>query len=114
MRTWLPKKNSNQIYLHPVSPLAIGTNFQVIQCATYTLAPELFPLRALMNTGVDASEYQNITLIFWITGGLNGIQVVYSIGVGATWLSAGLTFQGSPATWIEETIVIPALASQVI
>lgn len=104
--------NPNQNYLHPLSPLAIGINFQVIQNANYTLAPGFAPQKAVMNTGVDASDYQNITLSFWRTGGLNGMQVIYSIDGGATWLSAGLTFQGSPATWIEETIVISALDGQ--
>ncbi len=104
--------NPNQNYLHPVSPLALSTSFQVIQNANYTLAPGFAPQKAVMNTGIDATDYQNITLSFWRTGGLNGMQVIYSIDGGATWLSAGLTFQGSPATWIEETIVINALDGQ--
>jgi len=104
--------NPNQNYLHPVSPLALGSNFQVILNANYTLAPSLLPQKAIMNAGVNATDYQNITLSFWRTGGLNGMQVIYSIDGGTTWLSAGLTFQGSPTTWIEETIVITALAGQ--
>lgn len=103
--------NPNQNYLHPSSPLALNMMFQPILNANY-LAGGFSNVKAYMSTSIDASDYTDVTFSFWRAGGLNGMKVIYSIDGGQTWSDAGLTFQGSPTTWTEETIVINALDGQ--
>ncbi len=104
--------NPNQNYLHPSSPFALDGNFQLITNANYVAGSGFGTLRAVMSTSIDATDYSNVTFSFWRVGGLNGMKVIYSINGGQTWQDAGLNFQGSPTTWIEESIVIPALDGQ--
>lgn len=104
--------NPNQNYLHPVSPLALNISFQPILNSNYMAGGGFSNMKAVMNTSVDATNFTNITFSFWRVGGLNGMKVIYSINGGQTWQDAGLNFQGSPAEWTEETIVISALDGQ--
>lgn len=101
--------NPNQNYLHPTSPLALDGSLNPILNANFVLGGGAGIYRATMNNTVDASNYEDITVSFWRTGGLNGVKLIYSIDGGTTWLDAGLDFQGSPSTWEEETITINAL-----
>ncbi len=104
--------NPNQNYLHPVSPLALNTSFQPILNANYLAGGGFSNMKAVMNTSVDASNYTNVTFSFWRVGGLNGMKVIYSTNGGQTWTDAGLSFQGSPSSWTQESITIPALNGQ--
>ena len=102
--------NPNQNYLHPLSPLS--TLLGGPQNANFNVGAGSSLLNATMNASVDASNYQDVTVSFWRTGGLNGVKLIYSVDGGTTWLDAGLTFQGNPTTWIEETVTVSALDGQ--
>lgn len=104
--------NPNQNYLHPSSPLALSSTFQTITNANYVAGSGTSSLRAVMNTSVDATNYTNVTVSFWRVGGLNGMKVIYSINGGQTWQDAGLSFQGSPTAWTQESITVSALDGQ--
>lgn len=103
--------NPNQNYLHPTSPLALTATLTNVSNANFLLGGTT-SLRAVMSAPVDASNYQDVTVSFWRTGGLNGMKLIYSVDGGSTWLDAGLSFQGSPTTWVEETILVSALDGQ--
>lgn len=102
--------NPDQNYLHPLSPFSTALGGP--SNANFLVGAGADILLATMNSPVDASNYEDVTVSFWRTGGLNGVKLIYSIDGGQTWLDAGLSFQGSPATWTEETITIAALDGQ--
>ena len=104
--------NPNQNYLHPTSPLALTMTFQPVLNANYVAGSGFSNIRAVMSTSVDATDFTDVTLSFWRVGGLNGMKVIYSLDGGTSWQDAGLSFQGSPTVWTEETLVINALDGQ--
>ena len=100
--------NPNGNYLHP---RCVSLGGFIPQNANY-LIPFGNTISAYMNTSIDASNYSDVTLTFWRTGGANGLSVVYSLDGGSTWQTAVSSVAGSPTTWQEVSYTINALDGQ--
>lgn len=94
----------NGNYLHP---LADAAQQEGVTNANYIMAGGTEKLIAAMTSTVTTTGYDNVTLKFWRTGGLDGVEVLYQVN-GGGWVNSGYTLSGSPTGWVEETVALPA------
>ncbi len=96
--------NPNGNYLHPLADIATQEG---VTNANYYLGASTEQLNAVMTSTVNTTGYDNVTLKFWRTGGLDGVEVLYQVN-GGGWVNSGYTLSGDPLNWVEETVSLPA------
>ena len=94
----------NGNYLHPLADIATQEG---VTNANFVLGGSSEQLIAAMTSTVNTTGYDNVTLKFWRTGGLDGVEVLYQVN-GGGWVNSGYTLSGNPSNWIEETVTLPA------
>ncbi|TVR77609.1 MAG: T9SS C-terminal target domain-containing protein [Chitinophagaceae bacterium] len=93
-------QNPNTNYLHPANTSLAAPSG--INNANYFLGLGGNSIDARNLVSINTENYQDVTVSFYRTGGLNGLSLIYSTDGGGTWLvAADLT--GSPANWTQET-----------